>query len=383
MIAVIADDLTGAAEMSGICLRNGRKTFLAMNSVIHTASDVLVACTDSRSLRHKEAMHVTEMVTLKMKELKPEQYFKKIDSVLRGYVIDEIRLQMKLLGYQRTLMLPANPTLGRIIKNGKYYIHDQLIHTTSFSRDAEFPILDSDIFHMLRINTPPDVKLLSVGDPIPTQGIFIGEVSSWEDLLYWIQKIESDMFLAGAGDFLEALLSTKSKAAGFGTAALQMPHLYVGGTSYGKSVAFIYELYKKEGPVFYIPTSHLNHPNEKIPFWIDQVVKTLQDKQHAIIAIDPRIEIPSFVTPASLRKITAALVKQVMQKIELAELFIEGGSTASSILHELGYLHLEPIMELRRGVVKLKPTENNHLLITVKPGSYDLPQDVLALYSNL
>ena len=60
------------------------------------------------------------------------------------------------------------------------------------------------------------------------------------------------------------------------------------------------------------------------------------------------------------------------------EIFIEGGSTAAAILEELNIKNLAPINELERGVVRMIA---NDLFITVKPGSYELPQQIKELYS--
>jgi uncharacterized protein YgbK (DUF1537 family) len=53
MIAVIADDFTGAAELAGISLRYGLKVELCVGKVEYKNADVLVVSTDSRSLKKK------------------------------------------------------------------------------------------------------------------------------------------------------------------------------------------------------------------------------------------------------------------------------------------------------------------------------------------
>jgi uncharacterized protein YgbK (DUF1537 family) len=73
----------------------------------------------------------------------------------------------------------------------------------------------------------------------------------------------------------------------------------------------------------------------------------------------------------------AKAVKKILQREKINELFIEGGSTAGAILQEMNITTLEPVNELQRGVVRMKA---NDLYITMKPGSYQLPSQLVSLY---
>ena len=71
--------------------------------------------------------------------------------------------------------------------------------------------------------------------------------------------------------------------------------------------------------------------------------------------------------------------KRSSKSFELVkEIFIEGGSTAAAILEEIKIKQLSPVNELQRGVVRMKA---NDLLITVKPGSYELPEEIKRLFT--
>ena len=73
----------------------------------------------------------------------------------------------------------------------------------------------------------------------------------------------------------------------------------------------------------------------------------------------------------------AKITRQIIEKGAVKELFIEGGSTATAILEELNSKMLEPVNELSRGVVRMK---TGNLFITVKPGSYKLPDEITNIY---
>ena len=73
----------------------------------------------------------------------------------------------------------------------------------------------------------------------------------------------------------------------------------------------------------------------------------------------------------------AKAVREILKQKTVKEIFIEGGSTAAAILQELNIKKLIPVNELQRGVVRMKV---NDLFITVKPGSYELPEQIKELY---
>ena len=98
MIAVIADDFTGAAELAGISLRYGLKVSVCLGNDIDRDVDVLIIDTNSRSLKKEEALKATVNAISKIRQMKPDLVYKKIDSALRGYVLEELKIQMILSG---------------------------------------------------------------------------------------------------------------------------------------------------------------------------------------------------------------------------------------------------------------------------------------------
>jgi uncharacterized protein YgbK (DUF1537 family) len=105
----------------------------------------------------------------------------------------------------------------------------------------------------------------------------------------------------------------------------------------------------------------------------------LSKHKKAIIAINDEDVDPWNVSPVYLRTTMAKVVKKILEKGRIKELFIEGGSTAAAILKELGIKKLLVLHELQRGIVRMKA---NDLYITVKPGSYELPAEIKRLYNN-
>ena len=362
MIAVIADDFTGAAELAGISLRYGLKVSVCLHDEMDEDADVLIISTDSRSLKKKEALKVTTNVVRKVVQLKPDLVYKKIDSVLRGYVLDELKVQMQLCGSNKAFIMPANPTLGRTIRNGEYFIDDKQLDETGFVADPEFPVKISSINKILADDS---VKVLKQGEALPLEGIVVGEAKNEKDIQEWANKLDNDWVLAGAGDFYTALLNNRYKKQTLHEFQLVLPHLYVCGTSFKERKEFIKEIAEELKCVSYMA-------GKVDQAWVNRTVDIIKKNRKAVIAIKE-----TAASALVLRTAMAKAVRQILKKKAVKEIFIEGGSTAAAIMHELDIKKLTPVNELQRGVVRMKV---NDLFITVKPGSYKIPEQIRELY---
>ena len=150
MIAVIADDITGAAEMAGIAHRLGLRVKLTMQPESASDCDVLVIATDTRSMTEEEAAAGSARVAGALGAMpEVDSLFKKTDSALRGHVVAELEAILANTGYRKALYLPANPSKGRTIRDGVYYIGGKPLHETDFSFDPEFPAFSSRLIERL------------------------------------------------------------------------------------------------------------------------------------------------------------------------------------------------------------------------------------------
>src|ERR1051326_6400221 len=136
MIGVIADDLTGAAELGGVGLRHGLKAEVIIHGRCDSEADLICFDTDSRSCAAKEAARRAALATRKLRKAGARWIYKKVDSVLRGQVVAEVRAIQKALGLRAVLLVPANPGLGRVIRHGQYYVKGKLINQRS---SAHYP----------------------------------------------------------------------------------------------------------------------------------------------------------------------------------------------------------------------------------------------------
>ncbi len=108
---VIADDITGAAEIAGIAFEKGRQVRLLCSTSVCgdtiAAEETVVIATDTRSMTEEDAAAEIRRQTSHLSPL-----FKKTDSALRGHVVAELTALMETTGFKRVVYLPANPSKG-------------------------------------------------------------------------------------------------------------------------------------------------------------------------------------------------------------------------------------------------------------------------------
>lgn len=380
MIAVIADDLTGAAEIGGLGLRYDLNIEIVCSNDLTSDADLLIISTDTRSMPEKEALVATELMTAKLAEIKPGLVFKKVDSVLRGHVLGELAIHLQHLHLKNALLVPANPALGRTIKNGRYFINENPIHLTSFACDPEFAITSPEISEMLRTGKNT-IQIYKNGEELPERGIAVGECSTEEEITKWVKRADKETLLAGGAGLFKALLESlnlRRRPTVNGNSELTYPALFVCGSTFDKSQTAIANIKSNGGPVSYMPSEIVTLPqpsHKAFDDWADEIAALLNEHGKAIIAIHNDISANTAITASSLRNKKAMVVKKVLERIVIKELLIEGGSTAAAIINRLKFSRLIPVNQLGPGVIKLKAIGRENLFLTLKPGSYDWPAD--------
>ena len=122
---MIADDLTGACDAAVAFARQGFDTRVVLATGPRAASgaELTVVSTDSRDDPPDVAAAKVSAACLWMRERGITVLFKKIDSVLRGNIRDEIEAVMASGGFQSAVMTPAFPAVGRTVKAGELRVY--------------------------------------------------------------------------------------------------------------------------------------------------------------------------------------------------------------------------------------------------------------------
>ena len=275
---IIADDITGAAEIAGIAWRKGLKVRLMvyqpnmpttpLSSWKGAGGEALILATDTRSGTEEEAVKTIEEVatclysgvlecrsvgvqtlpsstsnsstrqlvnlstdasnlsTCQLVNSSTDIIFKKTDSVLRGHVAAELEALMRLTGKSNSLLIPQNPSKGRIVKDGIYYINGTPLDQTSFAYDPEFPAKTSKVAKLLgnevaslQGHKVQDCKNLKTSKPqnlIPHpitspkgddwRGLHFPDATTLEEIREHVANADHNSLFAGGADMFEAVV---------------------------------------------------------------------------------------------------------------------------------------------------------------------------------
>jgi uncharacterized protein YgbK (DUF1537 family) len=378
MIAVIADDFTGAAEIGGIGLRYGLNVVIETEDIQSHNADLLIIATDTRSLNAKEASEHIFRILKELLKLKPQFIFKKVDSALRGNIAEELSAQMEASGKSKAIIIAANPVFKRIIQNGIYYIDGTPLHETCFSSDPEYPINSSSVLEIVGAGNNIIMHNLKPDDELPENGLIIGDATNYEDLEKWVSRIDEQTLVAGASGFFDALLVEQSSF----QSILDTPFvpygqnsLYVLGSTYPKNYDFVKKLEESGYILSNMPIeiySNKNFNPSYLAFWVDNVVEGIRNHHKVAVSVVHPPSNESDIT-SRIKIIMGELIKKVTEKININELIIEGGSTTYMVLEHLNIKKLFPIHELDTGVIRMKIDGWDNLCLTTKPGSYYWP----------
>jgi len=380
MIGVIADDLTGAAELAAVGLRHGLRAEIIVQGPPSGEADLVCVDTDSRSCIAEEAGRRAAAAAKTLRTAKACWIYKKVDSVLRGQVTAEVESVMKQLRLKRAFLLPANPSLGRKIQGGRYFIRGRLINKTEFARDPEHPRTSSQVLRLLHHPQNHPICVNNLSDSLPVRGIVVGEAATSQDVQRWASLRDSGTLSAGGSEYFGALLATEKinvtlPAAGPSTNGTTHRELFVCGTSSQSSRKFV-KLERERGtPVFSLPME-LMWSAEFTPGAAEvisqRVISTFQSEARVVL----NVGLPPVREVSVARRLADHLVQiagLVLRQVEVGHVYAEGGATAAELVRCMGWARLSVIRELAPGVATLAIEGNPSQLLTVKPGTYAWP----------
>jgi uncharacterized protein YgbK (DUF1537 family) len=379
MIGVIADDLTGAAEIGAVGLRHGLRAEIVRSGKPGGAADLVCVDTDSRSCEPAEAAKRAAAAAKLLRVAGARWIYKKVDSVLRGQVTAEVEAVMKQLKLERALLLPANPSLGRTIKDGQYFLRGRPLHKTEFAHDPHFPRRSSQVLQLMKV---PERFMLRTagGDRLLADGaIVIGDAETVADVADWTASFDSLMLPAGGAEFFNALLTAENPANGNGhTAAEATPggkEFFVVGTSTQAARKFVVAGRQQKTPVFSLP-QELSWGAEFTPAAVTAVTQRVVAAfaEHSRVILNVGLpQVRDVEVAGRLSDHVVRVAERVLRQIPVEQVFAEGGATAAELVRRMGWARLAVVRELAPGVATLAVEGDERFLLTIKPGTYAWP----------
>jgi uncharacterized protein YgbK (DUF1537 family) len=377
---VIADDFSGAAEVAGSALRLGLHAEVHLGQLYPTDCDsycdVIVVDSASRSLSPMLAAAEVARLTDVAREQAPDLLFKKVDSLLRGPVLAEISAMRAAANLERCLLVCGNPRKRRYVVNGQIVIDGKPLDETAFADDPEHPCHTSDVIELLKNGIgdelaakfgpqPNNVRVIDPTDSA-TALVSVGNVASAADLSEYADRWFSQRHVllpAGAAEFFEAVLvrflrSQNQRAPSLPPQSALAPQgeiLLISGT---------YNSSAQDWPT--APFDSSQTPSQRA----SHVCQSLaQHGRTAIFASDIAAG-----SPAEHLQAIREIASRVLAACRPSQVWIEGGTTASALLRDLGHQRIVTVANAADGVVALRAAGEASPLYLVKPGSYPWPE---------
>ena len=377
MHIVIADDLTGAAEIAGVGLSRGLKS--VVTTTVNGAVDCDLWClaTDTRSSKNEAAGLTTGIYSRQLLALQPNIFYKKVDSVLRGNVMPECEAFAGAQGLDKAIIVPANPSLNRFIRDGIYYIGDIPLAEANLIRNAKG---SSRLLDMINPAYRERTKIIKSPSEMEDPGLYIGEVAAYSDLFKWASLLKEPVALCGGSDFFDALLEVQFMGSQNGNGR-EIPfgkrQLFILGSAARQHESTLRQETEDQAVVSNMPleifASSTFHP-EVLKEWI-AAIRRIFDVSNRVVITMHHHNLPYEERP-HLKLVLGELVKAILQEIIIDELFVEGGATSYAILNKLQVNQLVPVQNLARGVTRMEIDNYKLMKMTVKPGSYQWPESV-------
>lgn len=214
-VAIIADDLSGALDATAPFASRGADARVVISLEVLAVTletwhgqwpEVIAVNIESRHLQAEQAaLRVSEAARL-LTRAGPRQWFKKIDSTLRGQVVAECRALREALGLP-LLLAPAVPAQGRIVRNAEVWVDGYRLAETDYQQDARSVPLADPIDQAFAASGLP-LQRYRPGQitPLPSEDC-IADAASDEELavIYDLLDNGSSRTMAGAAGLATAI----------------------------------------------------------------------------------------------------------------------------------------------------------------------------------
>lgn len=409
-VAVIADDLTGAAETGVAFLGAYQDARLVDADHLATFSaqpiaPVLAVNSHSRALSVQQAQLRVKSATERLMIWRPTRVFKKIDSCLRGNIGAEADAVIDAMGSPVSFIAPSYPEMGRTTSGDIHRVNGQPIAASEIGQNAAEAVPESRVTLAVAAQSRlpvghVDIKAISAGvetlrlavERLTAKGIrhIVFDATERRHLAAVATlalKCFPTALLVGSGGLANALcdqLPCPHPSIPVSLPAAAGHHLIVVGTASTRARCQIEKLQR-------------TRPAETVTVDPDCLAATKVAPDESVVsrlvAALQRSDVVACIAPPT-GKNSAKLAHQVVNGFGMliaaatlrcrpASLFLSGGDTAFSVLTQLGICQLKLARAIAPGLVlsTVVHCQFRGLVVGTKPGSFG-NDDALLIWRN-
>jgi uncharacterized protein YgbK (DUF1537 family) len=157
-IAIIADDLTGAADtgvqfcpyFTGTILLSYANFSPESVEALGFTIEALALYSNTRAVKAESARERLGHIARRLVSLQPMYTYKKVDSCLRGNLGAEAEAIMDEMGYDLSYIAPAFPEMGRTTLHDIHLIHGTPVDQTELFRDPVTPVTEPRLSRVVK-----------------------------------------------------------------------------------------------------------------------------------------------------------------------------------------------------------------------------------------
>ena len=153
--------------------------------------------------------------------------------------------------------VPANPSLGRVIQDGRYFVRGKPIHKTEFANDVEFPRRVPQVLRLLKVPERFMIQVSNSNRCLSDDTIVVAEAATAKDVNDWANCYDSTALPAGGADFFSALLQSEGLSK---PAKKVIPsriksgrEFFVCGSASVSARSFVIAARRRKTPIFTLP----------------------------------------------------------------------------------------------------------------------------------
>lgn len=384
---LIADDLSGALEAGAAYRARGWRVTLSLVDEAPAASEgqLCAFTSETRDLPPAAAGSRLRELLGGWRERGADLLFKKIDSTLRGPVGAELLALSEVLAPPLIVLCPANPAVGRTVRNGELFVNGVPLAQTDFAGDAIWPSTTSsvqELLHQQGLRGAVRLKLddLRAGFAAPVVSaalasphrVMFSDAETTADLTALVQAVRALVPAAvfvGAGALAAVLAADSASPVAHPPAApaVDLRWLMLCGSRHEASRRQLDHLARHTG----FPVRQVIVGRSSLEPEIDATVEALKD--HRAVAVGFGAEGGSATENARLLlEAVEQFVIGFHRRSRDVAYFLTGGETAWTACQALQGRWLEIDHEVEPGVVAgtLHPTSGKPVPIMTKPGGF-------------
>lgn len=385
---IIADDFTGSNDTGVQLTKRKIPVQVKFETDNNFTADAIVIDTESRNIAGTDAKEKLIHQLSVMPLAKYDYVVKKVDSTLRGNIVEEI--QALDLVYHPDLIIfdSALPSLKRTIRNGILFVNGKRALETDLKKDPIKPLKEDNLLNILEKSFPnEDTKLikpenLKASNFAISEGcrLYVYDSSTDKDMQLIVKKFSKfhkRILWIGSAGIMDAILSIKYPT---------LPALGLVG-SVSKVTREQLNFAAKNGiKIIQVPISEV-YSLENYLTYVDKAINELKYNNDVIIASSASCNYEElYKTRANLeaegltideinsivQSVLGGICRKVLDKTKISGLFITGGDTAKGFFDGIGASGVNILEEIATGVPLMKITGGNldGLTIVTKAGAF-------------